>query len=375
MEEKDKLENGSQGRSMSDADKEYYADLYNDLPKEVQDILMQTHPLMGRANEDTEAAAYRTRRPQREDVEEVKEARMQQVSSEINEIKRAPQQEGDPTRYVSRRARSMESEYAESPRGSMAEDDYNEDIQYVSVMPARKKSRIMEEVTIQTSAPQKSGMKKKKQKKEREEMPFSDMERSGDRPRYEDIDFEERAKQEHLDSLYEDDYDDYRGGRKSKLPLILGIVGLVLIVFLIFKTVTLSSQLEEAQQKVTETQDLNEKYEQVQLEKMQLQEELDALKNPDGTKTEETTDGDSESSSTTTGDSESSSSSSSSTSSSGMKEYTVQDGETPWSMAQKFYGNGAEYTKILEANGLQEGENIKPGDVLVGIASSGVHST
>lgn len=364
MEEKDKLENGSQGRSMSDADKEYYADLYNDLPKEVQDILMQTHPLMGRANEDTEAAAYRTRRPQREDVEEVKEARMQQVSSEINEIKRAPQQEGDPTRYVSRRARSMESEYAESPRGSMAEDDYNEDIQYVSVMPARKKSRIMEEVTIQTSAPQKSGMKKKKQKKEREEMPFSDMERSGDRPRYEDIDFEERAKQEHLDSLYEDDYDDYRGGRKSKLPLILGIVGLVLIVFLIFKTVTLSSQLEEAQQKVTETQDLNEKYEQVQLEKMQLQEELDALKNPDGTKTEETTDEDSESSSTTTGDSESSSSSSSSTSSSGMKEYTVQDGETPWSMAQKFYGNGAEYTKILEANGLQEGENIKPGDVL-----------
>ena len=144
--------------------------------------------------------------------------------------------------------------------------------------------------------------------------------------------------------------------------MILGIVGLVLIVFLIFKTVTLSSQLEEAQQKVTETQDLNEKYEQVQLEKMQLQEELDALKNPDGTKTEETTDGDSESSTTTTGDSESSSSTS--TSSSGMKEYTVQDGETPWSMAQKFYGNGAEYTKILEANGLQEGANIQPGDVL-----------
>lgn len=369
MEEKDKLENGSQGRSMSDADKEYYADLYNDLPKEVQDILMQTHPLMGRANEDTEAAAYRTRRPQREDVEEVKEARMQQVGSEINEIKRAPQQEGAPTRYVSRRARSMESEYAESPRGSMAEDDYNEDIQYVSVMPARKKSRIMEEVTIQTSAPQKSGMKKKKQKKEREEMPFSDMERSGDRPRYEDIDFEERAKQEHLDSLYGDGYDDdYRGGGRSKLPLILGMIGLVLIIFLIFRTVTLSSQLEEAQQKVTETQDLNEKYEQVQLEKMQLQEELDALQNPDGAAAQENTEGNADDSETTTGDStsgsDSNTSSSSSGSSSGTTEYTVQQGETPWSMAQKFYGNGAEYTKILEANGLQEGENIKPGDVL-----------
>ena len=369
MEEKDKLENGSQGRSMSDADKEYYADLYNDLPKEVQDILMQTHPLMGRANEDTEAAAYRTRRPQREDVEEVKEARMQQVSSEINEIKRAPQQEGDPTRYVSRRARSMESEYAESPRGSMAEDDYNEDIQYVSVMTARKKSRSREEVTIQTSAPQKSGMKKKKQKKEREEMPFSDMERSGDRPRYEDIDFEERAKQEHLDSLYGDGYDnDYRGGGRSKLPLILGMIGLVLIIFLIFRTVTLSSQLEEAQQQITETQDLNERYEQVQLEKMQLQEELDALQNPDGAAAQENTEGNADDSETTTGDStsgsDSNTSSSSSGSSSGTTEYTVQQGETPWSMAQKFYGNGAEYTKILEANGLQEGENIKPGDVL-----------
>lgn len=164
MEEKDKLENGSQGRSMSVRIKSI-TQICITTCQEVQDILMQTHPLMGRANEDTEAAAYRTRRPQREDVEEVKEARMQQVSSEINEIKRAPQQEGDPTRYVSRRARSMESEYAEIPRGSMAEDDYNEDIQYVSVMPARKKSRIMEEVTIQTSAPQKSGHEEEKTEK------------------------------------------------------------------------------------------------------------------------------------------------------------------------------------------------------------------
>lgn len=361
MEEKDKLENGSQGRSMSDADKEYYADLYNDLPKEVQDILMQTHPLMGRASEDAEAAAYRTRRPQREDVEEVKEARMQRVSSEINEIKRAPQQEGDPTRYVSRRTRNAENGYAEPQDNHTMDDSYNEDIQYVSVMPARKKSRIMEEVTIQTAAPQKSApKKKKKQKKEREEMPFADMERAGDRPRYEDIDFEERAKQEHLDSLYDDAYDDdYRNGRKSKLPMILGIVGLVLIIFLIFKTVTLSSQLEEAQQKVTENQDLNEKYEQVQLEKMQLQEELDALKNPNGTTSDENSAGDTESSAstgTTTG--------TTSSSSSGTTEYTVKQGETPWSMAQKFYGNGAEYTKILEANGLQEGANIQPGDVL-----------
>ncbi len=101
--------------------------------------------------------------------------------------------------------------------------------------------------------------------------------------------------------------------------------------FLIFKTVTLSSQLEEAQQKVTETQDLNEKYEQVQLEKMQLQEELDALQNPDGATAQETTEGNADDSETTTGDStsgsDSNTSSSSSGSSSGTTEYTVQQGK------------------------------------------------
>ena len=102
----DRFDNTNGSRGLSDTDKGYYEDLYNDLPKEVVDILMQTHPLMGK-NDDTEATAYRARRPQRrEDVEEVREARMQQVSNEINEVSRAPQQEGEPTRYVSRRARN-----------------------------------------------------------------------------------------------------------------------------------------------------------------------------------------------------------------------------------------------------------------------------
>lgn len=238
----------------------------------------------------------------------------------------------------------------------MAEDDYNEDIQYVSVMPARKKSRIMEEVTIQTSAPQKSGMKKKKQKKEREEMPFSDMERAGDRPRYEDIDFEERAKQEHLDSLYDDDYRRLQRRQKEQTAFDSGYRWSGAHCFSDLQDCDTVQPAGRRQQKVTETQDLNEKYEQIQLEKMQLQEELDALKNPDGAKTETTADGE-KTESTTTDDKKETSST---TSSAGMKDYTVQQGDTPWTMAQKFYGNGAEYTKILEANGLQEGANIQP---------------
>lgn len=355
MDEKERMDSTGNSRGMSDTDKEYYEDLYNDLPKEVVDILMQTHPLMGKHEGDSEATAYRTRRPQREDLEEVREARMQQVGSEINEIRKAPQQEGEPTRYVSRRQRSMEQGYEETPASYGGDDDYQDEIQYVSVMPARKKSRVTEEAMSQTAAP----AKKKRKKREQEPMPFSEMERSGDRPRYEDIDFEERAKQEHLDSLYDDYDDDYRRG-KSKLPVILGVVGLILIIVLIFRVVSLGGKLEEAQQQVTESQTLNEKYEQVQLEKMQLQEELDALKNPDGTAS---TDG--ESTDEESGDSNSSSTSTSGTTTSGStKEHIVQDNETPWTIAAKYYGNGAEYQKILDANGLKEGDNIRPGDVL-----------
>lgn len=132
----DKIGNKTGSEGLSETDKGYYEDLYNDLPKEVVDILMQTHPLMGK-NDDLEATAYRARRPQRrEDVEEVKEARMQQVGNEINEVSRAPQQEGDPTRYVSRRARNAESAHTSAPKGNtMNQDDYDDGIQYVSVLP------------------------------------------------------------------------------------------------------------------------------------------------------------------------------------------------------------------------------------------------
>ena len=157
----DKIGNKTGPEGLSETDKGYYEDLYNDLPKEVVDILMQTHPLMGK-NDDLEATAYRARRPQRrEDVEEVKEARMQQVGNEINEVSRAPQQEGDPTRYVSRRARNAESAHTSAPKGNtMNQDDYDDGIQYVSVLPARKKSKIVEEVTLQTAAPAKHHGKK-----------------------------------------------------------------------------------------------------------------------------------------------------------------------------------------------------------------------
>lgn len=354
----EKIGNKTGPEGLSETDKGYYEDLYNDLPKEVVDILMQTHPLMGK-NDDLEATAYRARRPQRrEDVEEVKEARMQQVGNEINEVSKAPQQEGDPTRYVSRRARnSAENAYTSAPKGNtMNQEDYDDGIQYVSVLPARKKSKIVEEVTMQTAAPAKHHHKKKKHKKEREPMPFDDMgmDERDYRPRYEDMDFEERAKQEHLDSLYEEEYyDDYGRGR-GKLPIILGIVAVLVIIFLIFRTVSLSSQLDEVQNQLTQSQDYKQKYEDMQLENMQLQEKLDGKSGGTTTSNTDNTD-------TKTDEKKDDSASAASGS---TKEYTVKDGDTMWTIAQSQLGNGAEYQKILDANGLKENDSLKPGTTI-----------
>ena len=267
-------------------------------------------------------------------------------------MSRAPQQEGDPTRYVSRRARNAESAHTSAPKGNtMNQDDYDDGIQYVSVLPARKKSKIVEEVTLQTAAPAKHHGKKKKHKKERE--PFDDMgmEERDYRPRYEDMDFEERAKQEHLDSLYDDEYyDDYGRGR-GKLPMILGVIAVVLIIFLIFRTVSLSSKLEEVQNQLTQSQDYKQKYEDMQLENMQLQEKLDGK----DTKTTGNSD---------TADTKADTKKDTASTSSGTKEYTVKDGDTMWTIAQSQLGNGAEYQKILDANGLKESDTLAPGTVI-----------
>ena len=43
---------------------------------------------------------------------------------------------------------------------------------------------------------------------------------------------------------------------------------------------------------------------------------------------------------------------------------TVQKGDTMWTIAQSQLGNGAEYQKILDANGLKESDTLAPGTVI-----------
>ena len=47
------------------------------------------------------------------------------------------------------------------------------------------------------------------------------------------------------------------------------------------------------------------------------------------------------------------------------KTHTVQSGDTLWAIAKKYYGNGAQYTKIASANGIGNPNLIHPGQIFI----------
>lgn len=366
-----------------------YGDIYSELPKEVVDVLMKTHPLITKEGKEklqrmeTENSEEFSKIPTMPssrggDVLEVREARMQQVGSEISEIKKTPTIEGEPTRLVTRREVNESLEginvVLRTPKEvkQMNGEEENEDIQFVSVVPARNKVNEKEATSFPTarvgSASDENlatgigsglggigiGSGKKKRKKDKEEVSINN-----ERPRYEDIDFEEREKQEQLDNLYDEEYDEYYEeekmfNEKERFFTIAFGVGIVAILFLFYRTASLSTALEKAELEVATNIEMSVKYEELQLENMNLQEKIFALTNPSG---EVASDSEVVEGETPTENTDSAVSSDMGS----ITSYTVVKGDTGWSIAQKVYGNGSKYKEILAANNLKETDTIPVG--------------
>ena len=49
----------------------------------------------------------------------------------------------------------------------------------------------------------------------------------------------------------------------------------------------------------------------------------------------------------------------------GMQRYTVQRGDTLWSLAQRHYNDGNQWRRIAQANNMGENDRLNEGDVIL----------
>lgn len=332
-------------RDQKRVDKEYYEGLYNDLPKEVVNILMETHPLMGQNEEDPEATAYRTRRPEQSEVDAVKASRMQQIGKELaEEMDVMPDEEyvprssrnTDMNRGVSRNTFDTPSMASSQNDSDLEEED--DKIQYVQMKVTQR--RPLEQGEGEPK-------KKKKNKQSSDQLGFGSANVENQKYNFQDFDWSAKEKEDNLNQLYDDDFEDKeRMQLPGKKVMIAGVVAILLIGVFGFTTLLLKNKLAKAEEQLQAQTDLSAKYEELQLQKLGLEDEIKTLKG-----IETPTDGTPEGAEGTIAPSEDGS----------YEIYTALQTDTYWSMAAKFYGNGAEFPKILEANGLTEADSVQPG--------------
>ena len=335
-------------RDQKRVDKEYYEGLYNDLPKEVVNILMETHPLMGQNEGDPEATAYRTRRPEDGEVEAVRATRMEQVGKEIaREMGTARKEESpkDQQRYdepndAEYYFNEQQDDYPSQMNKDENKQQNNSKVQYVQVNVSQRQDNSQGQMN---PAPR----KKKKAKQNQEQLYFGENDVENQKYNFQDFDWDAKEKEENLNQLYDDNYEDREHVQlPGKRVMIAGIIAVLIFGICGFSIISLNNKLTKAEKQLQEQTDLSEKYQELQMQKLALEDEIKILKGtdtPDGSQGEN-----GQGASTVSENGE-------------FEIYTALESDTYWSMAAKFYGNGAEYQKILDANGLTEADAVKPG--------------
>lgn len=401
--------------------------LYDDLPKEIVDMLRETHPLMGKSeqaqsygvknntnvapqveqqelSQDTSRIDWsggageetitgrRTRRYAQEDADQQYTMRFQTIQSE-NDAMYQTQSGYDNTENYHTQKIDFTPQY--SPHQQHYDDydnQYHQQPEYVEEVPQNTNYTYQNDYQnsyqegYQQNEYQQNGYENREQNgydmpspSERPKGPFmqeieitlpggnanGDMDdRENRRNRhnhYDDYDLARGAKQMDLDELYNDDYEEeenisFRPGRK--LGIVFSLILIVLIGFLGFRCISLSGKLKEAQRTIAEQNDLNERNETLEMDNLKLKEEIETLKGggtpaAEGENQQQDTNTDTNTTQATSEDP------------GNFDWYTVTDSDGSWwALAQKFYGDGTQYTRILEANGKKESDYVRTGDKL-----------
>ena len=403
MNNMDNTENENESVDQSFGSSEYYKKLYDDMPEDVAEMLIGTHPLMRKEVSDELTHSIKIRSARKKNLRAVSDE-----DSAGEEKEEATEHTDNQEEYetVSASKDPVEDEYDDVPEEDMGE--YVGDITNFTkglVTPSSKKQRaeaiektVSEEpkseddITAEQIAKMLGGVdvepvdesemeqfeeddyeerpRHKVKKEERTERP--------ERPRKKRRSIDEKEleisnieKQANLNELFreDDDYYDEKHSGFSVARIVAIIAAVVVLAFFIYKVASLSGQVTKLNEQIETYKTMETEYEQMKLDNLSLTEQVESLKDQLGGNTSgEGTNGENtentqntENNGTTSNNNSGSVQANTNT---GSKTYTVQEGDTFWGIATKMYGNGSYYERILKANGLTENDKIKVGMTL-----------
>ena len=374
MDDMNNKENENQNEEAAFGSREYYKNLYGDMPEDVAEMLIGTHPLMKKEVSEELTNSIKIKSAQHKNLRAVEEDLAEAEPETDFEEPEVPSASKDPVEDSSEETVIEEARLRSRLGGkvSAASDDSYEDFEEPESaddkseddLTAEKIARMLggvnvEEVEDEEAFEEVEEAPVKPKKEERTERPSKN-----GKPRKKrrtisekDLELDNIDKQAGLNELFRED-DDYfeekhSGNNVARIGII--VVAVVILAIFVYKVASLSGTVSKLEAQIETYKTMETEYEQLKLEKLALEEQVETYEAQltGGTPSTPAT----PNANTTTPSTPASNNA-------GAKTYTVKNGDTFWGIATKMYGNGAYYEKILKANGLHENDKIKEGMTL-----------
>ena len=335
-------------------------DGYESLPQDVVKALMESHPIHGNGSFMEDYADYDSERESRRNRRKKTTERELEKTSSFETVKEGEKEKFNKT-YIFKNFGSdsyspeidEEPEFDDVNEATITFDVSGENEDMVQLVRHKALEKTQKKASV-TEQPKKEE-KPKPAKKEKNLKLFRNDADDFDEDEFFEINSPEDSRRaldnffaENDNTMYE--YEEKKVHR-SNIVYIVAAVAAVFVVALLIVNITTSGRLAEANKEIATLKDVKSENEELKLSVLTLEEKVDMLEDDGSGLAKDNVGG-------------SGSSNEGSPNSSDENTYTVVEGDSFWLIAQKVYGNGAEYKKILEANHLTENSPIRPGETL-----------
>ncbi|MEA4816003.1 MAG: LysM peptidoglycan-binding domain-containing protein [Lachnospiraceae bacterium] len=372
--EKDNInQDSSEYTNSSDyGDSKYYSKLYDDLPKEIVELLMKEHPLMDDGKKTESIRLYN------EETSEGKAEDFIEKDAETDATFKFSTGRFDSSRVKRENEETISRMFDEKKKSSASKDNMDDD-DYIQIIKHKEPiMRNRKTIPRQYDAHEgeafsstKNQMERTPPKPSREPRNTEEAYPKKQRVKRHPVDYEKMTKEDALNEFFSnnknkyDDYEDDVLGKTNKYFLIAAVVLVCLTAFFTFRSISLSGKLAKVNASVSEYEKMASDYNQLKLEKIALDEEASGLR-VKAEKYDELMAGQAETSEggEASGNQASSGQTTGGQTTGSYSTYTVTAGDTFWGIAEKTYGNGVYFSRILEANGLTENSGLQIGQTL-----------